>query len=66
MAGALSMAAGEYLSVSSQTDTEKADSERERQELKKMPNNELLILTQIFEKGGLKKETAKQVAIELS
>ena len=60
------MAAGEYLSVSSQTDTEKADSERERQELKKMPNNELLILTQIFEKGGLKKETAKQVAIELS
>ncbi|MDZ4058653.1 MAG: VIT family protein, partial [Bacteroidales bacterium] len=60
------MAAGEYVSVSSQTDTEKSDIERERQELKEMPDNELHILTQIFEKRGLKKETAKQVAIELS
>lgn len=66
VADALSMSAGEYVSVSSQTDTEKADIERERQELKDMPDNELYILTQIFEKRGLKKETAKQVAIELT
>jgi len=66
VAGALSMAAGEYVSVSSQTDTEKADIEREKQELEEMPEAELKILTQIFEKRGLKKETAKQVAIELT
>lgn len=66
VAGALSMAAGEYVSVSSQTDTENADIERERKELEEMPENELHILTQIFEKRGLKQETAKQVAIELS
>jgi VIT1/CCC1 family predicted Fe2+/Mn2+ transporter len=66
VAGALSMAAGEYVSVSSQTDTEKSDIERERLELKEMPDNELHILTQIFEKRGLKKETAMQVAIEMS
>ena len=66
VAGALSMAAGEYVSVSSQTDIEKADIERETQELKDMPEEELKILAQIFEKRGLKKETAMQVAIELS
>jgi VIT1/CCC1 family predicted Fe2+/Mn2+ transporter len=66
VAGALSMAAGEYVSVSSQTDTEKADIEREKQELKEMPEEELKILAQIFEKRGLKKETAKQVALELT
>jgi VIT1/CCC1 family predicted Fe2+/Mn2+ transporter len=66
VAGALSMAAGEYVSVSSQTDTEKADIEREKQELKEMPEAELKMLAQIFEKRGLKKETAKQVAIELT
>ena len=66
VAGALSMAAGEYVSVSSQTDTEKADIEREKQELKEMPDEELKILAQIYEKRGLSKETAKQVAIELT
>ncbi len=66
VAGALSMAAGEYVSVSSQTDTEKADIEREIEELREMPEEELQILTQIFEKRGLKKETATQVAIELT
>lgn len=66
VAGALSMAAGEYVSVSSQTDTENADIEREKQELKEMPEAELDILAQIFEKRGLKKETAKQVALELT
>ena len=65
-AGALSMAAGEYVSVSSQTDTERADIERETNELKEMPEEELLILAQIYEKRGLKKETAMQVALELT
>jgi VIT1/CCC1 family predicted Fe2+/Mn2+ transporter len=66
VAGALSMSAGGYVSVSSQTDTEKADIEREIQELKEMPEEELQILAQIYEKRGLKKETALQVAIELT
>lgn len=66
VAGALSMAAGEYVSVSSQTDTEKADIEREKKELEAMPEEELKILAQIYEKRGLKKETAQQVALELT
>jgi VIT1/CCC1 family predicted Fe2+/Mn2+ transporter len=66
VAGALSMAAGEYVSVSSQTDIEKADIEREKEELKKMPEAELKILAEIYEKRGLKKETALQVAKELT
>lgn len=66
VAGALSMAAGEYVSVSSQTDIEKADIEREKQELEKMPETELKILAQIYEKRGLKKETALQVAKEFT
>ena len=66
VAGALSMAAGEYVSVSSQTDIEEADIKREEQELKEMPEDELRILAEIYEKRGLKKETAKQVAKELT
>ncbi|MBN8588551.1 MAG: VIT family protein [Rhodothermia bacterium] len=66
VAGALSMAAGEYVSVSSQTDIEKADIERERQELQEMPEIEIKILAEIYEKRGLKKETALQVAKELT
>lgn len=66
VAGALSMAAGEYVSVSSQTDTEKADIEREKMELEEMPEEELNILAQIYEKRGLKSETAMQVARELT
>lgn len=66
VAGALSMAAGEYVSVSSQTDIEKADIEREKIELESMPDEELIILAQIYEKRGLKKETALQVAKELT
>ena len=66
VAGALSMAAGEYVSVSSQTDVEKADIEREKNELVEMPEAELQILAQIYELRGLKKETAMQVAIELT
>lgn len=66
VAGALSMAAGEYVSVSSQTDTEKADIEREKVELKEMPEEELNILAQIYERRGLQKETAMRVAKELT
>jgi VIT1/CCC1 family predicted Fe2+/Mn2+ transporter len=66
VAGALSMAAGEYVSVSSQTDVEKADIEREKQELEETPEIELQILAEIYEKSGLKKETALTVAIELT
>ena len=66
VAGALSMAAGEYVSVSSQTDTEKADIEREKKELEEMPEQELNILAQIYEQRGLKQETAIQVAKELT
>jgi len=66
VAGALSMAAGEYVSVSSQTDTEQADIEREKKELIEMPEEELNILAQIYEKRGLKSETALQVAKELT
>lgn len=66
VAGALSMAAGEYVSVSSQTDTEKADIEREKQELIDMPEEELKLLATIYEHRGLSKETAWQVAVELT
>ena len=66
VAGALSMAAGEYVSVSSQTDIEKADIEREKIELKEMPEEELSILAQIYENRGLKRETALLVAKELT
>ncbi|TYB77512.1 VIT family protein [Bizionia saleffrena] len=66
VAGALSMAAGEYVSVSSQTDIEQADIEREKKELEEMPEIELLRLAEIYEKRGLKKETALTVAKELT
>jgi VIT1/CCC1 family predicted Fe2+/Mn2+ transporter len=66
VAGALSMAAGEYVSVSSQTDVEKADIEREKIELEEMPELELQRLAEIYEERGLKKETALQVAKELT
>ena len=66
VAGALSMAAGEFVSVSSQTDIEQADIEREKQELKEMPKLELERLAAIYENRGLKKETALTVAKELT
>ena len=66
VAGALSMAAGEYVSVSSQTDIERADIKREARELQEMPEEELEMLAQIYEKRGLKRETAMQVATELT
>lgn len=66
VAGALSMAAGEYVSVSSQTDIEDADIAREAEELKTMPEEELKLLAKIYEGRGLSKETAQKVAIELT
>jgi len=66
VAGALSMAAGEYVSVSSQTDVEKADIEREKQELEEMPDLELQRLAEIYEQRGLKWETALIVAKEFT
>jgi VIT1/CCC1 family predicted Fe2+/Mn2+ transporter len=66
VAGALSMAAGEYVSVSSQTDVEKADIEREKTELLETPELELQRLAEIYQKRGLKKETALTVAKELT
>jgi vacuolar iron transporter family protein len=66
VAGALSMAAGEYVSVSSQTDVEKADIAREKIELAEMPEIELQLLAKIYEKRGLQKTTALTVAKELT
>ncbi|MBN9484713.1 MAG: hypothetical protein BGO70_06670 [Bacteroidetes bacterium 43-93] len=66
VAGALSMAAGEYVSVSSQTDIEKSDIAREAKELEEIPETELQYLATIYEQRGLKKETALQVARELT
>jgi len=58
VAGALSMAAGEYVSVSSQTDIEKSDLEREKQELIDIPEQELIELAKIYEERGPKQERA--------
>lgn len=66
IAGAMSMAAGEYVSVSSQEDTENADILREKRELEEMPEIELQELAKIYEKRGVSKETALQVATELT
>lgn len=66
VAGALSMAAGEYVSVSSQTDIENSDILREKIELETLPLEEIRRLASIYELRGLKKETALLVATELS
>lgn len=65
VAGAMSMAAGEYVSVSSQSDTEKADIARETAELRDEPEAELDELTGIYVERGLTPELARQVAIQL-
>jgi len=66
VAGAMSMAAGEYVSVSSQSDTEKADMARERAELAASPDAELAELTGIYVSRGLDPELAKRVAEQLT
>lgn len=65
-AGALSMAAGEYVSVSSQADTESADMAKERHELQHAPEAELLELTHIYMQRGLDKRLAHEVAEALT
>jgi VIT1/CCC1 family predicted Fe2+/Mn2+ transporter len=65
VAGAMSMAAGEYISVSSQKDSEKADILIESKSLNENPNEELSELTEIYIQRGLDKKLAKQVAIQL-
>ena len=65
VAGALSMAAGEYISVQSQADTENADLNRERRELAEEPEKELNELKSIYMKRGLDEQLAQQVATKL-
>src|SRR4030095_16919908 len=65
VAGAMSMAAGEYVSVSSQADTEQADLAREQAELKASPAAEEDELANIYIKRGLASPLARQVAREL-
>jgi VIT1/CCC1 family predicted Fe2+/Mn2+ transporter len=66
VAGALSMASGEYVSVSSQSDVEKADLEREKKELENIPEIELKELAKIYEHRGLSKELSLEVATQLT
>ena len=66
VAGALSMAMGEYISVSSQRDSEKSLLDKERYELKHEADKEFEELMRIYRKKGLKQETAHQVALELT
>lgn len=64
VAGAMSMAAGEYVSVSSQTDVETSDPAREAAELAASPEAELTELTEIYVGRGLDRELARQVRAE--
>ncbi len=66
VAGAMSMAVGEYVSVSSQRDTERADIARERQELLTSPDIELAELTEIYRRRGLDDALAREVATRLT
>lgn len=66
VAGAMSMAAGEYVSVRSQSDAETADLARERHELTEMPEAELEELTRIYQARGLTRDLARQVAVQLT
>ena len=65
-AGAISMALGEYVSVSSQRDSEKAWINKERRELEEFPEEELEELVALYEAQGLKPATARQVAVEMT
>jgi VIT1/CCC1 family predicted Fe2+/Mn2+ transporter len=66
VAGAMSMAAGEYVSVSSQTDTEEADLARERRELAEQPEAELAELTNIYVQRGVEPDLARKVAQQMT
>ena len=66
VAGALSMATGEYVSVSTQRDTERALLDKERRELAEMPDEELAELAAIYQSKGLTPELAQEVAEQLT
>ncbi|MBK9070279.1 MAG: VIT family protein [Myxococcales bacterium] len=66
VAGSMSMAVGEYVSVSSQRDAENADIARERKELEELPEIELDELTMIYQRRGLDATLARQVAVQLT
>ncbi|MEO6139076.1 MAG: VIT family protein [Luteimonas sp.] len=66
VAGAVSMAAGEYVSVQSQADTEDADIAKETRELADNPDSELIELSHIYVKRGLQPELAREVAVQLT
>jgi VIT1/CCC1 family predicted Fe2+/Mn2+ transporter len=66
VAGAMSMAVGEFVSVSSQRDAEQADIELEKRELQEQPESELQELAMIYVKRGLEKDLALKVAVQLS
>jgi len=66
VAGAMSMAAGEYVSVSSQADTENADLRKEQRELAEQPESELTELTQIYVRRGVEPALARQVAEQMT
>lgn len=66
VAGSLSMAGGEYVSVSTQRDSEQALLEKERRELAELPDEELEELTQMYEAKGLSRAIAEEVAVQLT
>ena len=66
VAGALSMAVGEYVSVSTQRDTERALIAKETRELSEEPEDELAELAELYRQKGLSEELAHQVAVELT
>ncbi|TZF86826.1 VIT1/CCC1 transporter family protein, partial [Cognatilysobacter lacus] len=66
VAGAMSMAAGEYVSVQSQADVETADLAKERRELAEQPESELKELAMIWERRGLDPALAREVAVQLT
>lgn len=66
VAGALSMSGGEYVSVSTQRDTEQAALDKERWELEHLPEHELAELAEMYEEKGLHPALAREVAVELT
>lgn len=66
LAGSMSMAAGEYVSVSTQRDSEKAALAQEKQELREQPEAELEELTELLERRGLSRDVAQEAAVQLT
>ncbi|MGI5407329.1 VIT1/CCC1 transporter family protein [Streptomyces chartreusis] len=66
LAGSMSMAAGEYVSVSTQRDSEKAALAQEKRELREQPEAELEELTELLERRGLSRDVAREAAVQLT